>query len=196
MKGSSLSGGSRLTAAGGGEPGPLVGLLGDGGVPPPTVVGLPPAGLHPVKTDCLYIDIVVSPAVVTPQRAGLCADTGTDHRQRPSSTEPGQVSASRWRTCCWGSPQRRWACRALHGHAPAPATPAHPTDWALGKRQPPPCVLSAARTACCTAPAAACKDVNSGCFPRRQRVSNCRGNYDCGHATTCMAAPVRSGCRR
>ena len=49
MKGSSLSGGSRLTAAGGGEPGPLLGLPGECGVPPLPAVGLPPAGLHMVR---------------------------------------------------------------------------------------------------------------------------------------------------
>ena len=165
MKGSSLSGGSRLTAAGGGEPGPLVGLPGDGGVPPPTVVGLPPAGLHPVDIKLNSTDVAFDPALGVPRWSNLptCC-------QCPCATEPGQGSASGGCTCCWGCPRQRWACRASRGRAHAPATPARPTDWALGIRPPPPCVLSAARTACCTAPAAMRRHVALKCLPhRRQR---------------------------
>jgi hypothetical protein len=121
---------------------------------PGPAVGLPPAGLH----------VLHSHALDSRYSLPSSADSsGLSHWQQvPIRPHAYNVNDIKLHTCHWSCLKRRLACRASHGRAPAPARPASPTGWALETRPLPPCAPPAARTACCTAPAAQSRNMDVG----------------------------------
>lgn len=127
MKGSSLSGGSRLTAAGGGEPGPLVGLPGDWGAPLPPLpapegpaIGLLPLGRLPLPLAPLPAGVS---GVARP--CSRASDTGASHRLGSGNTPAASMCAASRSYCvlygasCAQKNGRRAAQYASLAHRPS-----------------------------------------------------------------------------